>query len=270
MNIIVSHDVDHLYGRDHWFRDFVYPKLWVRETLQLICGKITGGEWWGRCISCFRKRRNYIPELIEYDRSHGIPSTFFFGMAKGLGMSYEPEEAKGMIQYVKDQGFGVGVHGICYDADAGIEAEKKTFTELMGFEPDGIRMHYVRFDEKTLSRLDKAGYAFDTTEFDKQTGTCMKGPYKVGNMWEFPLSVMDGYIPYPFEKAKEKTLELLNRLQAGGIETACILFHDSQFCGGWGQTKRWYEWVTQGLKDEMDICFVSYKDAICVMEGEND
>ena len=35
MKIIVSHDVDHLYGSDH-YKDLIYPKLWLRETLSLL------------------------------------------------------------------------------------------------------------------------------------------------------------------------------------------------------------------------------------------
>ena len=44
IKVIVSHDVDHLFAGDHWFRDLIYPKLWVRTTLQLVKREITGKE----------------------------------------------------------------------------------------------------------------------------------------------------------------------------------------------------------------------------------
>ena len=80
MYIIISHDVDHLFGSDHWFRDLSYPKLWVRSTIQLGTRKIRLKEWWLRCISCFRHKRNNIEELIQFDKNNGVPSTFFFGV----------------------------------------------------------------------------------------------------------------------------------------------------------------------------------------------
>lgn len=35
MKVIISHDVDHLFRDDH-YRDLIYPKLWVRSSLELI------------------------------------------------------------------------------------------------------------------------------------------------------------------------------------------------------------------------------------------
>ena len=114
---------------------------------------------------------------MAFDRAHGVDSVFFFGMNQGLGMSYRPDEARPMIQKVKDGGFLVGVHGIEYTDAEKIKKEKDTFTSLMGFEPDGIRMHYVRFDENTFENIAKAGYAFDSTEFDKPNNGTVKAPY---------------------------------------------------------------------------------------------
>lgn len=34
---------------------------------------------------------------------------------------------------------------------------------------------------------------YDTSEFNKEKLE-IKAPYKVGDMWEFPLHIMDGYI----------------------------------------------------------------------------
>jgi hypothetical protein len=83
INVIISHDVDHLFSKDHWFRDLIYPKMWVRTTLQLVKGQITTREWRMRNTSCFRKVRNRIEEQITFDKLYGVPSTFFFGMNQG-------------------------------------------------------------------------------------------------------------------------------------------------------------------------------------------
>ena len=165
--VIISHDVDHLYAKDHWFRDLIYPKLWIRSTKEFICREISLKEWWLRCSSCFKRNRNCISELVGFDKSHGVESVFFFGVKQGLGMSYLPREAKPMVEYVKNEGFAVGLHGICFDDYMGIKDEYDTFREYFGFEPCGIRMHYVRYDDNTFENEDKAGYVFDSSEFEK-------------------------------------------------------------------------------------------------------
>ena len=92
MKVIISHDVDHLFRDDH-YRDLIYPKLWVRSFLELIKRKYGVREWFYRMLTPFSKKRHHIPEIIAFDRDNGIESTFFFGMANGLGMSYSLERA---------------------------------------------------------------------------------------------------------------------------------------------------------------------------------
>ena len=268
MYIIISHDVDHLFGSDHWFRDLSYPKLWVRSTIQLIKRQISGREWWLRCISAFHHKRNNIEEIIEFDRKNGVPSTFFFGMNKGLTLSYKPEEAKETILKTRDAGFDVGVHGIAFDSKAGIEEEFRKFITTVGFEPCGIRMHYVRFDEKTFEREAEVGYQFDSTEFDKGNNGTRKNPYKVGNMWEFPLSIMDGYLPEKFEPMKAATIKLLEECEEKKLKYVTILFHDFYFCQDYQDLSKWYRWLIGYLKNKYQ--FVSFREAIAQMEREND
>ena len=103
MKVIVSHDVDHLFGRDHWFRDLIYPKLWVRSLLQSLKGEISWRECWLRSASCFQRDWHRIPLVMEFDRQHGVPATYFFGMNQGLGMSYYPSEAREVIRLVHER-----------------------------------------------------------------------------------------------------------------------------------------------------------------------
>lgn len=267
IKVIVSHDVDHLFALDHWFRDLIYPKMWIRNTLQLIKKEITGKEWWLRNTSCFRKNRHNLEALMNFDEKHGIPSTFFFGMNQGLGMSYKPEEARPMILKVHERGFSVGVHGIEYQDPAGMEKEYNTFKQVTGLEPCGIRMHYVRFDEKTFEKLNSIGYAFDTTDFDKLKNGTRKAPYKVGNMWEFPLAIMDGYLPQSFEKAKKETLKILEQCKEQKLQYFTVLFHDYYFCEDYQDMKKWYEWLMEYLKHSKDFMFVSYRKAIETLQN---
>lgn len=260
--VIVSHDVDHLFAGDHWFRDLIYPKMWVRTTLQFLKRQITAKEWWLRNTSCFRKNRHNIDALMDFDEQNGIPSTFFFGMKQGLGMSYKPAEAKPVIMKVHDRGFSAGVHGIEYQDIEGMKEEYNTFRQLTGFDPCGIRMHYVRFDDDTFEKLNNVGYAFDTTEFDKQNDGTRKAPYRVGRMWEFPLSIMDVYLPQTLDAAKQRTLELLDFCKAEKLEYITVLFHDYQFCDDYQDMKNWYIWLMKYFSDSEEFTFISYEAAI--------
>ena len=268
IKVIVSHDVDHLFARDHWFRDLIYPKMWVRNTLQLMKKEISLREWWMRNTSCFRKNRNNLDTLMDFDREHGIPSTFFFGMNQGLGMSYKPEEAKPMILKVHERGFDVGVHGIEYQNFEGMKKEYDTFCDTVGFAPCGIRMHYVRFDDTTFEKLSRIGYTFDTTEFDKSKNGTRKAPYKVGMMWEFPLSIMDGYLPQSFEEAKKETLKILEQCKELKLQYLTVLFHDYYFCEDYKDMRKWYEWLMGFFMNLDEYSFTSYNEVIGALMKE--
>ncbi len=270
MKIIISHDVDHLYSTDHLFRDLIIPKLIVRsilQTLGLYGDRITLRECLLRCGTPFRKEMNHIQELAAFDKVHGIPSTFFFGMANCLGMSYRRKKALPYIKKLWSMGFDCGVHGCEYKHAAGIKAEREAFRDLTDREPAGIRMHYVRFDNTTFEKLAEAGYLFDSTEFDKVSGTCVKAPYRVGDMWEFPCCVMDAYLPYEFEKAKAKTIEILHEAELRGLQCMTVLFHDLYYCGDYLVYKEWYEWLIDYCK-KSKYEFVSFSQMRLVLTEE--
>ena len=270
VKVIVSHDVDHLYRRDHWFRDFTYFKLIVRSAYQLLRRKITFREWWLRSISCFKKNRNCLFEVMDFDKKHGVASTFFFGVNQGLGMSYRPTEAVEIVRRVHTQGFSVGLHGICYDNYDGIKEEYNTFVRFYGFKPCGIRMHYVRYDDATFKNEARVGYPFDTTEFEKKKSGTQKQPYQVEEMWEFPLTIMDGYLPQDIENAKKETLKKLQECREKNLEYITVLFHDYQFCDAYQDMKEWYIWLIRYFKDSAEYCFMSYEDAMKELETRHE
>lgn len=267
MKIIVSHDVDHLYRSDH-YKDLIYPKLWVRETISFIKNEIDFSQWKGRLIGTLKNKRNYIDELIKYDKKNDIPSTFFFGMTQGLGMSYKPDKVKPFLIMAQKNGFDVGVHGIAYNDKDEMKKEFYTFKNLFGFKPEGIRMHYVRYDDNTFKNLSKIGYVYDSSEFDKEKGTCLKNPYKVNDLWEFPLCLMDGYLPKLPKGKKERSLELLKKAEEKNLQYFTVLFHDNQFCDAYSYERDWYIWFTTLLK-ERGYEFISFADAVRELKRES-
>lgn len=270
MKIIISHDVDHLYALDHWMHDLIIPKLWIRSFIQLCRRQIGFSVFIHRLLYGFQKKWGYTKEVLEFDREHGIPSTFFFGMRRGLGMSYSVNAARKIINYVNARKFDIGVHGIEFSDVSGMQEEYKQFKNIAGGRPYGIRMHYVRKDESTLRKLSGTGYLFDSTEFDKK-GMVMRGPYKINTMWEFPLHIMDGYVIKvgDAEQSRKNTLCILEKVKKQGLPYCTILFHDYYFNPGcYPQEREWYIWLIQYLK-EQGYKFISFKDAIKELEHDS-
>lgn len=270
MKIIISHDVDHLYASDHRTRDLIFPKLIVRSILQWLQRKIKFKTVIFRMFSIFEKRLNRIDEIMEKDKEYGIPSVFFFGMRQGLGMSYKKEEAISMIEKVKEAGFDVGVHGIAFEDKDEIQKEFEDFKGIVGNEQFGIRTHYVRFENNTFSYMDEAGYLFDSSQFNKKHLE-LKKPYKIKNMWEFPLHIMDGYImPHGnLEQGIKNTMKAIKKAEEKGLPYCTVLYHDYQYNEKtYPAEKAWYDWLLNYIKAEGYEC-ISYKKAINELEKQN-
>ena len=267
MKIIISHDVDHLFAADHMFKDLILEKLWVRSFLYLLQGKIGLKTFLYRLFLLLHNRMTRIDEVIKFDKEHGIPSVFFFGMANGLGMSYSQKRALPFIRKVIANGFDAGVHGIDYIRPDRIKKEHDDFSRLAGKDVFGIRNHYVRFQEETFSKMNEAGYLFDSTWFNKNTLELRK-PYKVGNMWEFPLHIMDGYIckEGKLKEGIRAAIQAVEKADRMGMPYCTILFHDYLFDDKFSpQMKRWYI-ETVKYCEKKGYEFISYRQAIEEME----
>ena len=266
MKIIISHDVDHLHPSEHFFRDLIFPKLWFRSLVQLLKKEISFSSFFERLFLIFRKRLNCIPEIIQLDKQNGIPSTFFFGMANILGMSYKQEQAEIWIKYVQKFGFDVGVHGVEIEDENKMLEEFHAFQKLSGLESFGIRTHYVRYNTSTFDKMCRIGYLFDTSVFDRQNG-CKTRVYQVGDMWEFPLCIMDTYMMQgDLKKAQENTIIALKEAQMNGVKYFTFLFHDTNFNNKTNPKDRmYYEWFVDYCKNQ-GYKFVSYLDALLELE----
>ena len=247
MKVIISHDIDHLHWTDHW-HDLFIPKYVVKHILFLLSGKIGFGLFSKRLGLLFRNRQHRLPELIVFNRENGVESNFFLGTNNGLGLSYSLKKAHQTIQYLKGfaDEFPVGVHGISYTNQEGINQEKRRF-DASGFKAEGLRMHYLRNNEDTLNYLARAGYTHDSTTYE------LNNPYLVeGSMLEFPVSIMDVYAvddtDATFEKGKQKTLEVIAEAEASNLEYFTVIFHDNYFDPAYPAHYEWYKWLIRYFK----------------------
>lgn len=266
MKIIISHDVDHLYRRDH-YKDLIFIKRIIRGFGEVVKKEISIQEYLYRIRGIFFQKQHHINEVMQIDKKNNIPSTFFFGMKNGLGMNYSKSDALPLIKRVKNYGFSVGVHGISYNDKNEMQQEYHEFKKIFEDYKFGIRMHYVRQANNTFQYLSELGYIFDTSEFNKEDGYCLKAPYQVNHMWEFPLCMMDGYLPKALEEKKRVTKQLLKQGKEKQLKYFTILFHDYLFSDAFMTMREWYKWLIDYLIQE-GYEFISYSDAIKELEKE--
>jgi len=221
-----------------------------------------------RCISfrTFRKRIsglwresawNNLEELLEFDREHGVRSTFFVAVSRGRGISYSLDQARRAIRLIRRKGFDVGVHGIAYDDVKKMREEHKVFREISGLNNFGSRIHYLKMGKHSLDHLSKIGYLFDSTEFSTE----LKQPYRYGNILEIPLHIMDTYLFSPFYKgySLEQAIDYTKgTIKNAGNKIVNILLHQRHFSDEFPKYKKWYKWFVEYCQ-ESSYNFVGYR-----------
>ena len=267
MKVIISHDVDHLSADEHR-ADLIIPKFLIRSNIEWAMGAIPLKELFERLRELTANKWQNLAELMAFDRENGVPSTFFLAVNQGKGLAYSAASAAPWIRRIAENGFDVGVHGIAFDDPAAMLREFEVFRQLSKISSFGLRMHYLRTNDMTLSRLDQTGYLFDSTIY------ATRNPYRVGRMWEFPLHMMDGFLVCDHGRwqrdglagIKERTRTRIAELQDQGIEYLTILFHDRYFSGSFAAWRDWYIWLirhcqTSGLE------FTDYRTAVARLDS---
>lgn len=266
MKIIISHDVDSITAWEHK-KDLAIPKFIVRNFIELVIGKTDFSEYFLRFKELAKNRLQNLEELMTFDIKNKVPSTFFVGVNNGLGLAYSLRTAEYWIKKIAERGFDVGVHGIEFNNLERIRSEYEIFEKLSDLENFGIRMHYLRNSSDTLKFLNEAGYIFDSSLYK------LENPYKVGDLWEFPLHVMDTYLfdknsrwqDQTLEQVKETTRVKIDRAYSSGIKYFTVLFHDRYFSNSFKSWKDWYVWIVDHLKSS-GFEFTSYRESIRELE----
>jgi len=268
MKIIISHDVDHITVWEHR-KDLIIPKFLGRNIIELVIGTLTYKEFLLRFTNLFKNKWHNIEELIDFDGKESIPSTFFIAVANELGLSYSIKDAEFWIKKILQKKFDVGLHGIAFDNSKNIKNEYNIFKKISKLNDFGIRMHYLRNNDNTVKYLNNAGYIFDSTLFE------LRNPFKVGDIWEFPLHIMDSYLFHKNSRWQNQTLEQVKDKTKRKIEEACkkdikyftILFHSRSFNNSFSNWKNWYIWVIEYLKNN-GFEFINYREAIKELENK--
>ena len=269
MKVIISHDIDHLTVKEHLFKDAIVPKFVLRSIIELLNKKISAREYLLRHKTLFENKWQNIEELMSFNKLNQIPATFFIGVNNGLGLAYNIKKAECWIKKIKENGFDIGVHGIAYKDYESIKKEYSDFQKILSQNHFGIRTHYLRKTDKTLNLIEKTGYLFDSSTQE------IKSPYKINNLWEFPVHIMDGYVienrkrwqTQTIEKAKKITLQQIEFIRKQKINYLTIIFHDRYFHDSFFTWKQWYVWLIGYLKNN-NFNFTSFAEAIKELENK--
>ena len=269
MKAIISHDIDHITVWEHLFKDTILPKYMTRMHIELLSGKISLREYTLRWSDFFKNKWQNVDELITFNNINNLPSSFFVAVNKGVGLNYTNTSALLWIEQMKHRNCEIGLHGIDFESQGLIDREYNLFHELTKIETFGIRMHYVRNTGQTFQQLANAGYTYDSTEH------AFKKPYKIGNMWEFPFQIMDGWIIENYKKwqsldlkqAKENTIKLIDKAHEQDLPYLGIDFHDRYFSHAFKTWLDWYMWLVDYLKTNK-IDFVNFKMAVKELESK--
>ena len=269
MKVIISHDVDHMWAREHK-RDWIVPKIVTRLGVEWFLGYTEWREVTLAVRSLWTGPWQHIEELMDFDEARGVPSTFFVAVANGRKLCYALADAKEWITRIQNRGFDVGVHGIEFKSADKVQDELTRFREIAGQEFIGVRFHNIGYspssvllDRADIQRLADAGYAFSTTTFAETS------PWSIGRLWEFPIHLMDSHIfqvGRPWKNrtigmAKEATIARLRTAAERGTSFFSLLFHDGYFCDYYRDYRDWYVWLIDYLNDG-GYRLSSYSDAL--------
>lgn len=123
-------------------------------------------------------------------------------------------------------------------------------------------MHYLRMNGYTLEALDQQGYLFDSTVQG------VAHPFKMGNLWEIPMSIMDAsLVPSTqsnlnLKEWQEATLTKLNQAEDMQIPYFVINHHDIYFDKDTFPTiYDWFHWLIDEIQ-ERKLEVVSFGEVI--------
>jgi peptidoglycan/xylan/chitin deacetylase (PgdA/CDA1 family) len=267
LKAIISHDVDHLSVWEHR-KDLMVPKFILRSFAEFVSGRIAAMELAERTRGLIGNHWQNLESLMAFDASRGIPSTFFFAVSRGKGLSYGPVEAGSWMRRILEAGFDIGIHGICHDDPGQIKKEYDAFRLLSGLDGFGIRMHYLRVAPRTLDYLDQAGYLFDSSLY------ALQAPFFLNKMIEFPLHLMDDDFIYGGGRMQQGSLDAVMMRTRARIDEAyrhdlkyvTVLFHDRYFCDAFPLWKAWYR-ETVAYLQSLGIDFINYRQALTEMNA---
>jgi hypothetical protein len=219
--VCLTHDVDNISRPSAHVM-----KIWKRfKLLDLIKGIFKASSLY-----------NNVEEVAKKEKERNLTSSFYF-----LTLSYSLSEIKEMARRLGSEGWDIGLHGDfgTHDSIERMNDSLTKFSTELGFLPDGVREHYLKFDfEKTWEIMEKIGFNYDTTVgftdrlgFKLGLATPFHPPdseWKAMKLLEIPLTLMDttlwGYLKRDEKSGLDDVHQMLKKIESvNGLFT--LLWH---------------------------------------------
>lgn len=259
--VVMTHDIDYLskFTPGLFFRETVRNFVFNRRHVPFSDRLRRLGEY----LRFYRRERDpyvfSILRMLEIEREHGITASWLFktGGKDRRDVSYRlgGARARMILDLLADHGHDIGLHPSfnAHDDQSMLRAETAKLHGALGYQPESVRQHYLRFRYPVTWRNQVlAGFTVDSTlGFAEREG--FRGgaahpflPFDLEErcvlpLWEVPLTVMDGtlthYRGFDPDESYERISEMLNIVaNIGGV--AVLLFHNTVFdrhdFPGWG------------------------------------
>lgn len=239
--IILSHDVDDLYGKS--ILRYIY---WALKGKQKFSQTLKRIIWWTK-----QDDDPYFSPLhmCDIEGSFGFRSTFNFlcktsYLTKDEGRRYNINSSriKGLIRKIKGRGWEVGFHPSreTFNSPQKLAKEYSSLLKIAG-QIHGVRRHYLKGTFPLVwTELKALNMEYDTTvgwpdHFGARAGS--NRPFKLFNyqtgseidMYEIPLSFMDGTLTYlNDEQYINDYFEIENEMMQSGCMS--FLWHTDRLC----------------------------------------
>ena len=197
------------------------------------------------------------PEIMEIEEKFGVKSTFFYRTKYENGdfLDYEDD-----IKTLQNGGWEIGLHSDPNSINnfESIKEEKNSLETLTKKPVYGNRVHYLAFNEDLPEKLSNLGFVYDSTFRNSKDRISKEdmGYYKINDILEFPLTIMDAYL-FTYMKISENQIinlfeDVLNKIRKINYETNVITvnWHDNvlKMKGG-----RMYKKIIEFLANQKDV-----------------
>jgi len=285
----LTHDVDHPEVRrhrlDHTIFGFLHRAL-LGSVIGMCRGRITFEQlcrMWVAAVKLPLVHAGLVADFwkqmdryLELEQDCG--STFFVvptrddpgravnhRHASRRATRYEAADIAGDLRSIVAADHEVGLHGIdaWLDGESG-RAERAKVATAVGRPVNGVRMHWLCFNENSPNALDAAGFGYDSTVgynecVGYRAGTLqVYRPMGVEQLLELPLHVMDTALFYPgyLDLSPREAMEMIDQFLRDTVRFGGVLtfnWHDRSLAPErlWGGV---YAWLIGELRRQHAWC----------------
>ncbi|MEM3615924.1 MAG: hypothetical protein QXX09_04660 [Candidatus Methanomethylicia archaeon] len=207
-----------------------------------------------------------IPELLSFEETYGVRSTFFFRCMYDDGTSIEPY--KEILKELVNGGWEVGVHINDASTLESIMSEKRIVESVAGTSIFGSRVHNLNIEFKNLPLLHKADLKYDSSiTFNKHDIDFRNTGYLIINgLIVFPITIMDAYLFTYMRIPEDKIIDVVDKALNAAVERIymTILWHD---CSLKMRGGRMYPKILEFLASKDNLEIVRGIDAYRIVRG---